>query len=135
MNFKFSIYLSVFISSMRILVLESGIVSSYTVTSLRLYESFCNYRFLINYACTLSCLLHIYLDVLLLQYWTESFVQWSPLGTYLATLHTKGSAVWGGPSSFNRLNRFEHKQVCLSSNVHYCFILIVAYSLDGVYCR
>lgn len=31
---KFSIYLSVFISSMRIIVLESDVVPSYTVTSL-----------------------------------------------------------------------------------------------------
>ncbi|RZR94433.1 hypothetical protein BHM03_00023120 [Ensete ventricosum] len=29
------------------------------------------------------------------QYWTESFVQWSPLGTYLATVHRQGAAVWG----------------------------------------
>ncbi|KAG5069162.1 hypothetical protein JHK85_001539 [Glycine max] len=29
-------------------------------------------------------------------FWTESFVQWSPLGTYLATVHTQGAAVWGG---------------------------------------
>ncbi|KAA3460979.1 eukaryotic translation initiation factor 3 subunit B-like [Gossypium australe] len=26
-------------------------------------------------------------------YWTESFVQWSPLGTYLATVHRQGAAV------------------------------------------
>ncbi|MCL7043386.1 hypothetical protein MKW94_015473 [Papaver nudicaule] len=29
-------------------------------------------------------------------HWTESFVQWFPLGTYLATLHRQGAAVWGG---------------------------------------
>ncbi|KAJ1382255.1 Translation initiation factor, beta propellor-like domain [Sesbania bispinosa] len=29
-------------------------------------------------------------------FWTESFVQWSPLGTYLATVHRQGAAVWGG---------------------------------------
>ncbi|KAG5060459.1 hypothetical protein JHK87_001488 [Glycine soja] len=27
------------------------------------------------------------------KFWTESFVQWSPLGTYLATVHTQGAAV------------------------------------------
>ncbi|XP_074557396.1 eukaryotic translation initiation factor 3 subunit B-like [Curcuma longa] len=45
------------------------------------------------------------------QYWTESFVQWSPLGTYLATVHRQGAAVWGGASTFNRLMRFAHPQV------------------------
>jgi translation initiation factor 3 subunit B len=46
-----------------------------------------------------------------LQYWTESFVQWSPLGTYLATVHRQGAAVWGGDSTFNRLMRYAHPQV------------------------
>ncbi|KAL9400480.1 hypothetical protein Peur_009441 [Populus x canadensis] len=44
-------------------------------------------------------------------YWTESFVQWSPLGTYLATVHRQGAAVWGGDSTFNRLMRYAHPQV------------------------
>ncbi|RRT75520.1 hypothetical protein B296_00031154 [Ensete ventricosum] len=44
------------------------------------------------------------------QYWTESFVQWSPLGTYLATVHRQGAAVWGGATTFNRLMRFAHPQ-------------------------
>ncbi|KAF4348034.1 hypothetical protein CsatB_006468 [Cannabis sativa] len=46
-------------------------------------------------------------------YWTESFVQWSPLGTYLATVHRQGAAVWGGASTFNRLMRYAHPQVGL----------------------
>lgn len=46
-------------------------------------------------------------------YWTESFVQWSPLGTYLATVHRQGAAVWGGASTFNRLMRYAHPQVKL----------------------
>lgn len=41
------------------------------------------------------------------QYWTESFVQWSPRGNLLATIHRQGVAVWGGPS-FTRLQRFNH---------------------------
>ena len=45
------------------------------------------------------------------QFWTESFVQWSPLGTYLATLHRQGAVVWGGASAFNRLTRYAHPQV------------------------
>lgn len=47
------------------------------------------------------------------QFWTESFVQWSPLGTYLATIHRQGAAVWGGEKSFNRLMRYIHPQVKL----------------------
>ncbi|GLI69794.1 hypothetical protein VaNZ11_014493 [Volvox africanus] len=46
------------------------------------------------------------------EYWTESFVQWSPQGTMLATMHRQGMAVWGGPS-FTRLNRFAHPSVRL----------------------
>lgn len=46
-------------------------------------------------------------------FWTESFVQWSPLGTYLATIHRQGAAVWGGEKSFNRLMRYIHPQVKL----------------------
>ncbi|KAK9104755.1 hypothetical protein Scep_021599 [Stephania cephalantha] len=46
-------------------------------------------------------------------FWTESFVQWSPLGTYLATVHRQGAAVWGGANTFNRLKRYAHPQVKL----------------------
>lgn len=46
-------------------------------------------------------------------FWTESFVQWSSLGTYLATIHRQGAAVWGGASTFNRLMRYAHPQVKL----------------------
>ncbi|KAL5994878.1 Eukaryotic translation initiation factor 3 subunit B [Asimina triloba] len=46
-----------------------------------------------------------------MNFWTESFVQWSPLGTYLATVHRQGAAVWGGSKTFNRLMRFAHPQV------------------------
>lgn len=37
--------------------------------------------------------------------WTESFVKWSPLGTYLATIHKKGVILWGGPE-FSLIMRF-----------------------------
>ncbi|KAF6171307.1 hypothetical protein GIB67_036975 [Kingdonia uniflora] len=46
-------------------------------------------------------------------HWTESYVQWSPLGTYLATVHRQGAAVWGGATTFNRLMRYVHPQVKL----------------------
>ncbi|XP_010454917.1 PREDICTED: eukaryotic translation initiation factor 3 subunit B-like [Camelina sativa] len=46
-------------------------------------------------------------------YWTESYVQWSPLGTYLVTLHKQGAAVWGGADTFTRLMRYQHSMVKL----------------------
>lgn len=46
-----------------------------------------------------------------MQYWTESYVQWSPLGTYLVTLHKQGAAVWGGADTFTRLMRYQHNMV------------------------
>lgn len=45
-------------------------------------------------------------------FWTDSFVQWSPHGSYLATVHRQGVALWGGPS-FQRLHRFSHLMVSL----------------------
>ncbi|CAJ2635764.1 eukaryotic translation initiation factor 3 subunit b-like protein [Trifolium pratense] len=45
--------------------------------------------------------------------WTESFVQWSPLGTYLATVQRQGVVVWGGATTFNRLMHYAHPQVKL----------------------
>ena len=48
-----------------------------------------------------------------LQYWTESFVQSSPLGTYLAIIHKQGMAIWGGATTFNWLMCYAHPQVIL----------------------
>jgi len=59
-------------------------------------------------------------------FWTESFVQWSPQGNALATVHRQGCAVWGGPQ-FARLARFAHAGVQLidfSPNERY----LVSYS-------
>ncbi|KAK0554742.1 Translation initiation factor 3 subunit b [Tilletia horrida] len=44
--------------------------------------------------------------------WTESYVQWSPLGTYLATFHRQGVQLWGGPS-WQSIVRFGHSGVRL----------------------
>lgn len=42
-------------------------------------------------------------------FWTEApFIQWSPQGTYLATVHMQGVAIWGG-DDFRRIRRFSHK--------------------------
>mmetsp|Transcript_7434 Transcript_7434/g.24695 ORF Transcript_7434/g.24695 Transcript_7434/m.24695 type:complete len:720 (+) Transcript_7434:103-2262(+) len=43
-------------------------------------------------------------------YWTESYVQWSPNGTFLSTIHRQGVAFWGGPN-FTRLGRVQHANV------------------------
>ncbi|RYP40314.1 hypothetical protein DL768_010651 [Monosporascus sp. mg162] len=40
-------------------------------------------------------------------HWTESFVQWSPLGTYLVSVHQQGVQLWGG-QSWSRQKRFAH---------------------------
>ena len=40
-------------------------------------------------------------------FWTESYVQWSPRGNYITTVHRQGIALWGGPS-FQRLARMQH---------------------------
>lgn len=46
------------------------------------------------------------------EHWTESFVQWSPLGTYLTSMHQKGVQLWGGPN-WGRQKRFPHPLVNL----------------------
>ncbi|PSK55355.1 hypothetical protein B9Z65_2744 [Elsinoe australis] len=46
------------------------------------------------------------------QHWTESFVQWSPKGTYLTSMHAQGVQLWGGPQ-WNRQKRFAHPGVNL----------------------
>merc|ERR1719310_1756183 len=42
--------------------------------------------------------------------WTETYVKWSPLGTYLATFHTRGIALWGG-DDFHQITKFSHPDV------------------------
>ncbi|KAJ9133310.1 Eukaryotic translation initiation factor 3 subunit B [Pleurostoma richardsiae] len=55
------------------------------------------------------------------QHWTDSFVQWSPLGTYLTSVHAQGVQLWGGPS-WLRQRRFAHpfvNLVAFSPNENY----------------
>ena len=47
-----------------------------------------------------------------LQNWTETYLQWSPRGTYLTTIHKQGVALWGG-ESWERIVRFVHNSVRL----------------------
>lgn len=42
--------------------------------------------------------------------WTETFVSWSPLGTYLGTFHGRGIALWGG-KDFHQIQKFAHQGV------------------------
>lgn len=44
--------------------------------------------------------------------WTESYVAWSPLGTFLVSFHVQGVNLWGGPN-FTRFQRFAHPGVRL----------------------
>jgi len=45
--------------------------------------------------------------------WTDTYAAWSPLGTYLLTIHTnKGVAIWGG-EKWDKLMRFAHPGVKL----------------------
>ncbi|KAI3648765.1 hypothetical protein MP228_006619 [Amoeboaphelidium protococcarum] len=44
--------------------------------------------------------------------WTENIFKWSPQGTYLATMHKQGIALWGG-KSWERMARFVHPYVRL----------------------
>ena len=46
--------------------------------------------------------------------WTDSYVQWSPYGSYLATLHGPGVMLWGG-ASWSRMGKFPHANVKLIS--------------------
>lgn len=46
------------------------------------------------------------------KFWTESFIEWSPKGYFLTTVHRPGAAIWGGPE-FTRLNRYAHPGVQL----------------------
>lgn len=44
--------------------------------------------------------------------WTESFVRWSPLGSYMATFHQPGIQLWGG-ADWKALGKFPHTSVQL----------------------
>ncbi|KAL4948286.1 eukaryotic translation initiation factor eIF2A-domain-containing protein [Aspergillus filifer] len=45
-------------------------------------------------------------------HWTQLFVQWSPKGTYLASVHPQGVQLWGGPA-FAKQKQFPHPFVQL----------------------
>ena len=45
-------------------------------------------------------------------HWTQLFVQWSPKGTFLASVHPQGVQLWGG-ESFSKQKQFPHPFVQL----------------------
>lgn len=45
-----------------------------------------------------------------IQHWTATYVSWSPLGSYLTTIHKQGVALWGGPS-WKKVTQFAHPHV------------------------
>lgn len=47
--------------------------------------------------------------------WTDSYVAWSPKGSYLLTFHQQGCAIWG-EQTFEKLGRFPHPNV---SNIEF----------------
>ncbi|TRY54818.1 hypothetical protein DNTS_001785 [Danionella cerebrum] len=61
--------------------------------------------------------------------WTETYVRWSPKGTYLATFHQRGIALWGG-EKFKQIQRFSHQGVQLI-DFSPCERYVVTWSPDG----
>jgi translation initiation factor 3 subunit B len=46
------------------------------------------------------------------KHWTQLFAQWSPQGTYVASMHQQGVQLWGGPK-FEKQRQFAHPFVSL----------------------
>ncbi|KAG8932068.1 Translation initiation factor 3 subunit b [Tulasnella sp. 419] len=62
--------------------------------------------------------------------WTDLFTAWSPLGTYLASIHRPGIKLWGG-ESWSDLGRFAHplvKLIDFSPNENY----LVTWSQEAI---
>ncbi|XP_046491098.1 eukaryotic translation initiation factor 3 subunit B [Neodiprion pinetum] len=58
--------------------------------------------------------------------WTDTYVKWSPLGTYIATFHKPGVALWGGPK-FEQTAKFGQRGVeCVDFSP--CERYLVSYS-------
>lgn len=62
--------------------------------------------------CCAAIFTKISLCICALQRWTETYTRWSPKGSYLATFHSKGIALWGG-EKFKQIQRFAHPGVQL----------------------
>lgn len=51
-------------------------------------------------------------EILNRENWTQHYVSWSPKGSYLATVHHQGVALWGG-ERWEKIGRFHHPGVKL----------------------
>ena len=51
------------------------------------------------------------------------------MGTYLATVHQQGVAVWGGASTFIQLMRYAHKEVFIYLFIYYICYFELTFSL------
>ena len=61
--------------------------------------------------------------------WTQTYVKWSPLGTFFTTFHKQGVALWGGPS-FLQYKRFTHSSVQFI-DFSPCEKYVITYSPQG----
>lgn len=61
--------------------------------------------------------------------WTHTYVKWSPLGTFLATFHKQGVALWGGPQ-FTQFMKYSHTGVQFI-DFSPCEKYLVTYSPEG----
>ncbi|CAG9858513.1 unnamed protein product [Phyllotreta striolata] len=61
--------------------------------------------------------------------WTQSYIKWSPLGTFLATFHKLGIALWAGPK-FAQYRKFAHANVQFI-DFSPCEKYLVTYSPQG----
>ncbi|KAL1494447.1 hypothetical protein ABEB36_010045 [Hypothenemus hampei] len=61
--------------------------------------------------------------------WTQTYIKWSPLGTFLATFHKLGIALWAGPS-FTQYKKFTHAYVQFI-DFSPCEKYLVTYSPQG----
>ncbi|XP_011498180.1 PREDICTED: eukaryotic translation initiation factor 3 subunit B [Ceratosolen solmsi marchali] len=58
--------------------------------------------------------------------WTDTYVKWSPLGTYLATFHKLGVALWGGPQFPQQVKFIQRGVECIDFSP--CERYLVTYS-------
>ncbi|XP_018573654.1 eukaryotic translation initiation factor 3 subunit B [Anoplophora glabripennis] len=61
--------------------------------------------------------------------WSQTYIKWSPLGTYLSTFHKLGIALWAGPN-FSQYKRFAHPGVQFI-DFSPCEKYLVTYSPQG----
>ena len=56
--------------------------------------------------------LNCFSNFIFYQKWTDMFVSWSPLGTYMVTVHPQGVQLWGG-EKWGLVHQLVHEGVAL----------------------